>query len=857
MKLSAYLYLYFRFFLYDIPFRISKFFTNILKLINNEFALSLNFTNLFTPLFNDFSIVGRAIGFIYRIIRVFIGTVVLLSLFLIQAVILALYYLFPLAGFFYIGMPILFIFPVSFLVLIFYVVNNPVKRVREVKNDYEIEQCFNFAKSILEKLKVGNSDFARKLLCNKQISELLKFTELSSNKSVQDIYSNIVNLQLDLAVLKKDSYNLAKENNSRYIEPEHFFLAVMNSIIQKDKMLSTYSLTSEILKDAAFSQVNERERLCRIFPWQYDFVPPIIGGVNRAQTARITPLLNSVSQDFTKMAEKGFFDRVVGKEKAISKAVEVLERASNRNVLVIGEPGCGKTMMVKGIAQVIVGGTMSSALAFKRLVAIDPGSLIAGCRSSGEITERLTKVFKEIIASQNIIIFIDEIHSLVSASGGNADLATVFNTLIPYLENDSFQLIGATTIAEYRKYIEPNGAFTRLFNVVNLDEASDKETLEILKTLVKKYKEQYGVEISYIALTKAVELSRKLIKDRVLPDKAVSIIESACVIKSKSKDKFVTAEVVSEVVSDITHVPVSKITEDESVNLLNIETKMGERVIGQSEAINQLGDALRRARVGIRDEKRPIASFLFVGSTGIGKTETAKALAETYFGREDIMVRLDMSEYQKDDSIDRLIGTSDGVRSGVLTDQVRKSPFSLILLDELEKASSKVLLAFLQVLDDGRLTDSSGRVVDFSNSIIIATSNAGTSVIQEIIVKKGSYKDMSEAVYEEIKKYFAPEFINRFSGVIVFKPLNFTSVLQITNLLLSKVVKNMTGKGIKISFSETLALRLAREGYDEKWGARPLRRLIENTVESYIARKVISKEFTSGNEYTLSEEVFQ
>jgi ATP-dependent Clp protease ATP-binding subunit ClpC len=487
---------------------------------------------------------------------------------------------------------------------------------------------------------------------------------------------------------------------------------------------------------------------------------------------------------------------------------------------------------------------------------MDAGALFAGTKSQGDVAARIKKIMDEVEKSGDIILFIDEIHNLVGGgSDAGSEISSVFSILEPHLSGGRTQFIGATNIQNYRKYIEPNGAFSRLFNIVELPPANKEESLEVLKRVTKRLENLNGITITTPALIKIIDLSEKLIHDRVLPDKAIDILNRTAVSIAKTT-KYLTANDAAKEISVVTHVPVSALSEDESQKLLSIEEEMKKRVIGQDQAIIQIGGALKRARVGIRNEGKPIASFLFVGTTGVGKTETAKTLARTYFGSEKVMIRLDMSEYQQMDSINRLIGNPDGSSKGILTEAVRTSPFSLILLDEIEKAHSNILLTFLQVLDDGRLTDSSGRVIDFTNSIIIATSNVGTKAIQQIAERAGTFEEMQESAMRDVRDKFAPEFLNRFNGIIVFRPLTLDGVQKIANILLENVKKAAEAKGIKIFFKPELINELVKRGFSTQWGARPLARVIENSVESYLAVKILSNQLKMGDIIYLGLEVF-
>ncbi len=852
MKLPLNLDKFVIWFFYRVPKRMLMILFRILEITNNEVAFTLNLRLLFTPLFGDYTIIGRLMGFIFRVVRIAVGLVVTLIVFVMMLTLPVLWTILPVLLIKEVG-GFAFLY-IIFVYFSFEWINHgrPEKKAVEVQKDpnrdlADLQDCLSESAVVLPLFTGDPSTEVTRFLQHSNAIYILSLLEVSNDPFVTTLTQLISESKFDKKDVLERAFNFALENKARYIEPEHVLLSLIEKIAKRDSVLTKNGITFESVKGCVYWAVSEKDEKAKIFFWQPDYSPRPIGGVNRGWTGRVTHDLDAVSEDFTKRAQKGLIDQVVGKDKAISQTIDALSKGTSNNVLIIGEPGSGKTTMVKGLANEIVFGTSVEQLKFKRLVSLEVGALIAGCKSPGEVSERLEKIIDDIKGSGNIILFVDEIHNLVASSGGdNAQLSTVFSTLEPHLSSGEFQFIGATSIPEYRRYIEPNGAFTRLFQVITLDEASKEDTLKILRLLLSKFRKIYKVEISYMAIYKTIELSSKLIRDRVLPDKAVDILERACVAASKKK-RPVTTELIKEVVSEMTKIPVTSVDESESKKLLNIEDVIKTRVVGQDSAVYQVADALRRARSGMRDEKRPIASFLFVGSTGVGKTETAKAISDVYFGSEGQMIRVDMSEYQKDDSVDKLIGTSDGKTIGFLTDKVRRSPFSLILLDEIEKASPKVLLLFLQVLDDARLTDSTGRVVDFTNSIIIATSNAGTQKIQEVLAKDGTYEDMQKAAMEELRNRFVPEFLNRFSGIVTFKPLYPAEIEKITVLLLEKVRKNLDAKGISASFDPSLVAKLAKDGFDPQWGARPLRRLIENTVESSLARKLLAQEIGPGD----------
>jgi ATP-dependent Clp protease ATP-binding subunit ClpC len=596
------------------------------------------------------------------------------------------------------------------------------------------------------------------------------------------------------------------------------------------------------------------------FLWEDRYVLGPLGGVNRAWTGRVTPRLDAYSLDLTAEAQRGRLPPLLGKEKPLAALVRALEKESNNNVLLVGPAGCGKTTLIFGLAQEIIRGTYSPALSSKRLVSLEMGALVAGTKSEGELQERMQQILRDIEASRNVLLFIDEVHNAVAAGGG-IDTSLIFSALEPHLAAGRVQMIGATSWGNYRRYIEPNEAFARLFNVVAMEEASFTETLQILEYLSQSLERKYRLFLSYPALRQAIELASRFIYERALPDKAVSLLEETVVYASRYKKvgELLTAADVAKLITEKTHIPVTAVGKEEAAQLLRLEERMHERLIGQDEAIKAIADAIRRARVGLRDPKRPIASLLFVGPTGVGKTEASKALAEVFFGNEENLLSFDMSEYQREDSVNRLIGAPAGpgqaVSLGLLTEKVRQNPFSLILFDEVDKAHARVLDLFLQVLEEGRLTDAAGNRVNFANAILIFTSNAGTNLIYQYLREGKPLADLHKDLFSFLQNNFRVELLNRFDGVVVFSPLTLPQVAQIVRLKLNKIVKVMKEKKITISYSDALVESLAKLGFDPALGARPLRRLLQDKVESYLARKLLAGEIRGGQTLSLGTEV--
>jgi ATP-dependent Clp protease ATP-binding subunit ClpC len=833
------------------PKRIFVVLRRVLALVNHAISFTLNIRLLFVPLFGDYSIPGRLIGFVIRIGQIFFGLIAIFFLGCLMLLAPVLWFYLPIVLVSYLKFYFIFVVIVTYLLRIFFAKNTPRTEISSAGPKDYLKAVRPKGFALLKKVK--QVDSFDPLLEVSTIKYLLQKTELDTPD-----FTSKLSLVPDLESWKilKRAFDTAKEHNCRYVEIEHIFYALLEVMPEIDKHLLSFGTTLADVKEALTWIVNERERLAKVFFWQEDYSLGKMGGFGRGMTGRVTPFLDSVSTDFTEQAKKGLIRGIIAHQKEIKQIADLLSGSQKVNVLIIGQPGSGKTSVIKGIAKSIMEGTEYAKIQNKRIVSIETGSLVAGAKSSGDIAEKFRKIMEEVHGSGDIILFFDEIHNLVSGvSNESSDISSVYSILEPYLSTGKIQVLAATNRETYRKYIEPNGAFARLFNIIDIEPSNAEETKDILKHLTFDIEKFEHALVTLPAIKRIVRLSEQLMFERVFPDKAVDVL-NRCVQAVTREDRKVTAEKASEVISGMTHVPVTSMTEDESQKLIKIEETMKERVIGQDHAVTQVANALKRSRMGIRDEKKPIASFLFVGSTGVGKTETAKTLARVYFGAEEKMIRLDMSEYQQADSINKLIGTSDGVSKGILTEAVRTNPFSVILLDEIEKAHSQILLTFLQVLDDGRLTDSSGMTVSFANTIIIATSNVGTREIQSVAQRNGTFSEMEEAVMKKVQEHYAPEFLNRFSGVIVFNPLTKEDVKRIARILLKNVEKVAEGKDIKVSFTEELLELLVEKGFNPEWGARPLRRVIEDKVETYLAEKMLSGQVKPGDSLEIGGEVF-
>ena len=570
-----------------------------------------------------------------------------------------------------------------------------------------------------------------------------------------------------------------------------------------------------------------------------------------------TRVLDQYSRDLTLLAASGSFDPVIGRDEEIRRSVQILSRRSKNNPVLIGEPGVGKTAVAEGIAAYIAGSDAPDSMAGKRLVALDLPALLAGTKYRGDFEERVKAVLKDVKKAGDVILFIDEMHTMIGAGSAEGAIDAA-NILKPALGRGEVQIIGATTPEEYRRHIEKDAALERRFQPVKIAEPSRSDSLKMLGAVRQGLEKHHGVKISDAALTAAVDLSARYINDRFLPDKAIDLADEAAAHIRVSGGGLVTAEDIAAVVSLWTGIPVANLSADETKRLRNMESILHRRVIGQNEAVTAVSRAIRRGRVGLSDPNRPIGSFLFLGPTGVGKTELCRALAEAVFGESEAMIRLDMSEYMEKHAVSKLIGSPPGYvgyeDGGQLTERVRRKPWSVVLFDEIEKAHEDVWGILLQIMDDGRLTDSAGRVVSFRNTIIVMTSNVGAKSISEGRPRMGFTPDggdeaqlMRARINEELRRTFKPEFLNRIDETIVFRRLSRAEIRSIAERMLLTVAERFKALGMTLSVPDQVVDFLAEHGYDEKYGARPLRRAIRSMIEDKAAELMLTDSLGRGD----------
>ena len=794
-----------------------------------------------------------------------------------------------------------------------YSFTNRAKKAIDLANELAIELGHNYigTEHILYGLVKEGSGVAARVLANQGIEPDMiidKIVELVGNEA--PITETMGFTPRSKRVIET-SFIEARKLGYNYIGTEHLLIGILRE---------ADSIAARILLELNTNIPRLYNEIIKVINEGEDYTTDSDNGKGgKRGSYNQTPTLNQFGEDLTKKAEEGKLDPIIGRKEEIERVIQILSRRTKNNPCLIGEPGVGKTAAVEGLAEKIVSGDVPEILKGKRVVTMDISGMVAGSKYRGDFEERIKKALDEVKKAGDVILFIDEIHTIVGAGAAEGAIDAA-NILKPLLARGEIQLIGATTLNEYRKYIEKDAALERRFSPVTVNEPSEKDTVKILKGLRDKYEAHHGVKITDEAIDAAVKMSVRYINDRFLPDKAIDLIdEAASRAKLKSytepdslkklqeeieevendkeeavrsqkfekaaslrdkqkelKEKYekeqkkwqnknnksvtnITEENIAEVIASWTGIPAKKITEDENERLKNLEKTLHERVIGQNEAVEAVAKAIRRGRVGLKDPKRPIGSFLFLGPTGVGKTELSKALAESLFGDENAMIRIDMSEYMEPHSVSKLIGSPPGYvgfdEGGQLTEKIRRKPYSVILFDEIEKAHPDVMNMLLQILEDGRLTDSQGRTVNFKNTVIIMTSNIGARLItdkktlgftkiedgdkeKEEAAKK-DYEETKKEVMEALKKELRPEFINRIDEIIVFHKLTDNEIGKIIDIMLKEVTNRLAAQKIKIELEPEVKELIASKGIDKNFGARPLRRTIQSVLEDRLAEEIL------------------
>ena len=796
-----------------------------------------------------------------------------------------------------------------------YKFTNKAKKVIEIANDISIELGHNYigTEHILYGLVKEGEGIAAKVLNNKGITDEKVRVKIEELLGVGREIKETLGFTPRTKRVLENAFLEAKRIGYNYIGTEHLLLAILKEedcvavrvIVELNvEVPKIYSEIAKVINEEESDQEIKKD------------ITRVRGSYSS------TTVLNQFGEDITVQAEDGKFDNIIGREAEIERIIQILSRRTKNNPCLIGEPGVGKTAIVEGLAERIVSGEVPENLKDKRIVSIDISGMVAGAKYRGDFEERIKKVLNEVKKVGDVILFIDEIHTIVGAGAAEGAIDAA-NILKPLLARSEIQLIGATTIEEYRKYIEKDSALERRFSPVDVGEPTEAETIEIIKGIRDRYEAHHNVKITDEAINSAVTLSVRYITDRFLPDKAIDLIDEAAsqvrinlftepdTIKvmeekidvimnekeeaiynqdferaanlrdkekeareelntemnkwKKIKNKDITEigeENIAEIISRWTGIPIQKLTEDENQKLKHLEEMLQKRIVGQNEAVEVVAKAIRRGRVGLKDPKRPIGSFLFLGPTGVGKTELSKALAEILFDNENSMIRLDMSEYMEAHSVSKLIGSPPGYigydNGGQLTEKVRRKPYSVILFDEIEKAHPDVMNLLLQILEDGRLTDSQGREVNFKNTIIIMTSNLGARYITDKkslgfgnMENEKEYENIKKEVIKELKKELRPEFINRIDEIIVFHKLSEEDIKQITNIMLKQVEERLKNQKYIVEIDDGVVKAILEQGYDNNFGARPLRRTIQNLVEDRISEEILSGNLKKNKKWIL------
>lgn len=822
---------------------------NILLVLEEDLAVGLMIRLIFVPLFHDASIVGRILSFFFRLSRIFIGIFGFLCAAIAIFIVMLAWYFAPVA-IIAAALNLLPVFPLgeaasSAYTDIFLIANITVVLLgiaiffyKELHQGLKPIWKISRVTDVWNSTKLSASDITwKKLMATDELQLFLANLELSP-----------ANILEEEAVFKEEYlervFELAKKAEAKYITESYFWVAMLEKIPGVENELLKVDLSLEDFFGALAYLEENRNRWRKVYIWDEDFAIHHLAGINRGWLGAPTPALNSISSDLTKLVSLSRTPEFVGRQEIVSEIITILSQEKDRNVMLVGEPGAGKSTLISYLAKIIVRGDAPGALATKRLVKLEAARLLSAVRTEGELAEKIKMAFEEVEFIEDIIIYIDEIHELGVGDAGKS--FNLYSLLLPYLESGRFQFIATTQPRNYSKIIEKNGSFARIFHRVELPPAKTDETIKIISDRAIDEARFSNIRTTYIAIKYLVNKAQDLIHNRVLPDSALAIYEE-CLSKAVGAgeaNRLVNLTVVKDCLSRVSKVPIADLESSQKELLLNLEEEIHKRMVDQQEAVTKVSDTLRRASAQIREKDRPIGSFLFVGPTGVGKTELAKTLAEIYFKNKDAFVRFDMSEYQTVEAVNRLIG--DGDNPGELTDAVKNRPYCLVLLDEFEKAEPKILNLFLQVLDDGRLTDSSGATTDFTETIIIATSNAASLTIAEGLKSGRNLEDLDKEVRDELLGIFKPELINRFDEVVMFKPLSREDLKKIVGIKLSWLKNLLKKEGYLVEFKDSVIDKLAEVGFDNMLGARPLRRVIQDTIEARLSRKVLEGSLPKG-----------
>lgn len=706
-----------------------------------------------------------------------------------------------------------------------------------------LEQALNEAKNYHQSF-IEPMHILLGLLSNNDVSNTLNKFSIDISKLIREVrslqtdgkFSGEPLLSEESKQVFEDAYSQVKKRGDNLIRPNDILLSIFSKSLQISKLLEQQGIKGEQLRQ----EISEHK--------QYS-----AGG------------LEKYGVDLTKQAQEDKLDPVASREKEIDRLIHILLRRTKNNPLIIGDAGVGKTAVVEGLAQMIIHQKVPQQLNGRRIIKLDVSSLIAGATHRGEFEERLQNIIKETIATKNkTILFIDELHTLIGA-GDTEGSIDASNILKPHLSRGELQVIGTTTTAEYRRYFEKDRAFSRRFQPILVEEPTEEQALLMISVLKQKYEQFHNVIFSQEAIQAAVHLSKRYVGERFLPDKAIDLLDEAAAnvkiaqSRGQKSDSVVKGEDIEQVVSAWTGIPITRLTEKESEKLLQLEQLIHQNIISQNHAVSAVSESVRRGRIGLSNAQRPIASFIFLGPTGVGKTELAKTLADILFGSKEATIRLDMSEFMEKHEVAKLLGAPPGYvgyeEGGQLTEAVRTKPYSIVLLDEIEKAHPDVFNILLQILEDGRLTDNKGNTVSFKNTIIIATSNIGSDMVRNHLQHKDDQTNqkmpLQKLIMDELSKFFKPELLNRFDEIVIFEPLTIQDMISVARLGIEETKKKLKEQNIQLDLSQAALSQLAKEGYDPVYGARPLRRLIQTTIENPISVFLINHSLVSGEVITV------
>ncbi|MFA5933532.1 MAG: ATP-dependent Clp protease ATP-binding subunit [Microgenomates group bacterium] len=805
---------------------------NLFLLLEEDFAVGLMLKLLFVPLFHDASITGRLLSILFRISRILLGVFAFIFATFFVFFIAVSWFVLPVLCFIIsneIGFVLKVLFFSGLVLFAYHILAHPLKKIWQVKSVDEIWQASNVFKNKVDLNILLSTERVRQFLFNLEKTPK-DFTDFPKTYSLENVYQK--------------AWEIGKQIKIPYLTEELFFTSIILSIPAIENSLMKLDLTLSDFTDT-LDYLQKKTDKWRMIPfWDEDFAVHHLRGTNRGWLGTPTHILDSVSEDLTKKAARENIVDFIGREDVVSQVINTLSLSEGRNVVLVGEPGSGRGALVRYLAKIIVAGDAPPALTTKRLVSLDFTSLLSGVREQGELAEKLKNIFDEANESGNIIIYVEEIQNFgLGEAGARMNLMSL---LLPFIESSKIQFITTTEPINYSRVLERNSSFLRLFTRVDMPPATKSDTVKILKERSIEFAKRTKVQTTMLAIREIASLSERYLHDRVLPDSALHLYKQCQV---NVADGWITKNVVEKTIQSSVKIPIGESSTETKKQVLNLEETIHQKFIDQEEAVASVANTLRRSTAGLRDNNRPIGTFLFVGPTGVGKTELAKILSESYFLDRGNFLRLDMSEFQNTESLKRLIG--DEVSEGLLTDVVKNKPFSLILLDEFEKADKNILNIFLQVFDDGRLTDGKDRVIDFTNTIMITTSNAASLIIAQNLQNGKSVAEIEPLVKDELMKVYTPELLNRFDATVIFKPLSKPDLQKIVTLKLASLKEQLKFQGYIVDFSDDLIASLAEKGFDPVMGARPLRRLIQDTIEARLSVMILESKIPKGEKIIL------